>query len=121
MTGSFSTDGQAGSGAKSAVVAGELVSLPPLASSSALPTLLAGRLPSSDAATEVLLTGTEAVALGYSSPPGAIGTQVTFSATYGDLVGATARNKVSQAAPMRLLVVGIVSTNFMPAGAPGAL
>jgi len=122
MTGTFGTNAPAGSGTTTpAAVAGELVSLPPLASSSALPTLVAGRMPSSDAATEVLLTDTEAVALGYRSPPGAIGTQVTFSATYGDLAGATARNKVSRAAPMRLLVVGIVSTNFMPAGAPGAL
>src|SRR5467141_706193 len=122
MTGTFGTNAPAGSGTKTpAAVAGELVSLPPLASSSAVPTLVAGRMPSSDAATEVLLTDTEAVALGYRSPPGAIGTQVTFSATYGDLAGATTRNKVSQAAPMRLLVVGIVSTNFMPAGAPGAL
>jgi macrolide transport system ATP-binding/permease protein len=122
MTGTFSTSAPAGSGTKTpAVLTGELVSLPPLASSSALPTLVAGRLPSSDAATEALLTDTEAVALGYRSPPGAIGTQVTFSATYGDLVGANARNKVSRAAPMRLLVVGIVSTNFMPAGSPGAL
>ena len=122
MTGTFGTNAPAGSGTTTpTAVAGELVSLPPLASSSALPTLVAGRMPSSDAATEVLLTDTEAVALGYRSPPGAIGTQVTFSATYGDLAGAAARNKVSQAAPMRLLVVGIVSTNFMPAGAPGAL
>src|SRR5438132_285009 len=78
-------------------------------------------MPSSDATTEVLLTDTEAVALGYRSPPGAIGTQVTFSAAYGDLLGTSSNNKVSKAAPMKLLVVGIVSTNFMPAGAPGAL
>jgi len=102
-------------------VTGALVSLPPLASSSTLPTLAAGRMPSSEAATEVLLTDTEAVALGYRSPAGAIGTQVTFSASYGDLLGANSQHKVSKPAPMKLLVVGIVSTNFMPAGAPGAL
>ena len=122
MTGTFTGSAPVGSGTKApAGVPGDLVSLPPLASSSALPTLAAGRMPSSEAATEVLLTDTEAVALGYRSPPGAIGTQVTFSAEYGDLLGTSSKNKVSKAAPMKLLVVGIVSTNFMPAGAPGAL
>src|SRR6202158_1198245 len=62
---------------------GALVSLPPLRSSSAMPSLSAGRLPGSDAAKEVLLTDSEATTLGFLSARGAIGTQVTFSATYG--------------------------------------
>src|SRR5207249_4449802 len=107
--------------APGATPAGALVSLPQLRSSSALPSLAAGRLPSSDAASEVLLPDSEAVALGYRSPPGAVGTHVKFSATYGDLVPSLARNKVSQPVPLNLLVVGIVSNNYIPAGAPGAL
>ena len=122
MTGTFSTGPSLGAGnASGATPAGALVSLPPLRSSSALPSLAAGRLPSSDAASEVLLTDSEAVALGYRSPPGAVGTHVKFSATYGDLVPSLARNKVSQPVPLNLLVVGIVSNNYIPAGAPGAL
>ena len=122
MTGTFSAGPSLGAGnASGATPAGALVSLPPLRSSSALPSLAAGRLPSSDAASEVLLTDSEAVALGYRSPPGAVGTHVKFSATYGDLVPSLARNKVSQPVPLNLLVVGIVSNNYIPAGAPGAL
>ena len=122
MTGTFSAGPSLGAGnASGATPAGALVSLPPLRSSSALPSLAAGRLPSSDAASEVLLTDSEAVALGYRSPAGAVGTHVKFSATYGDLVPSLARNKVSQPVPLNLLVVGIVSNNYIPAGAPGAL
>src|SRR5204862_450125 len=122
MTGTFSAGPSLGAGnAAGATPAGALVSLPPLRSSSALPSLAAGRLPSSDAAAEVLLTDSEAVALGYRSPPGAVGTHVKFSATYGDLVPSLARNKVSQPVPLNVLVVGIVSNNYIPAGAPGAL
>ena len=122
MTGTFSAGPSLGAGnASGATPAGALVSLPPLRSSSALPSLAAGRLPSSDAASEVLLTDSEAVALGYRSPPGAVGTHVKFSAMYGDLVPSLVRNKVSQPVALNLLVVGIVSNNYIPAGAPGAL
>ena len=107
--------------------AGSLVSLPPLGSSSVLPSLAAGHMPSSDAASEVLLTDTEAVALGYRSPPGAIGTHVKFVATSGGLGGlggvsaAQAGYKVTKPVTASYLVVGIVSSNYMPAGAPGVL
>ena len=123
MTGSFTAVAPTlGSDDKGpALLPGSLVSLPPLGSSSALPSLAAGRMPGSDAASEVLLTDSEAVALGYRSPPGAIGTQVKFSATSGGLSLALARNKVSKPISATFLVVGIVSSNFMPAGAPGAL
>jgi ABC-type lipoprotein export system ATPase subunit len=104
-----------------ATPSGELVSLPPLGSSSALPSLVAGRMPSSDKATEVLLSDGEAVALGFRSPPGAVGTQVKFTATSGALVPSTTKNQVTQPAPITFLVVGIVSSDYMPAGAPGAL
>ncbi|GAC1667141.1 MAG: ABC transporter ATP-binding protein/permease [Candidatus Dormibacteraceae bacterium] len=102
--------------------AGALVSLPPLRSSSAMPGLSAGRLPASDAAKEVLLTDSEATALGFLSARGAIGSQVTYSATSGGLqvLGVT-RNPVKLPIDLKLVVVGIVSGNAMPAGAPGGM
>jgi putative ABC transport system permease protein len=99
-----------------------LVSLPPLASSSATPVLSAGRLPRSDVAKEVLLSDSEAGALGFLSARGAIGTQVTYSATSGALaVPGVERNPVTKPLDLKLVVVGIVSGNAMPAGARGGL
>jgi putative ABC transport system permease protein len=91
-------------------------------SSSVMPVLSAGRLPSSDAASEVLLTDSEASALGFLTPRGAIGTQVVYTAASGALVvpGVT-RNPVNKPLDLKLLVVGIVSGNAMPAGAPGGM
>jgi macrolide transport system ATP-binding/permease protein len=101
---------------------GALVSLPPLLSSSVMPALSAGRLPSSDKAFEVLLTDSEATALGFLSASGAIGTQVVYSATSGALtVPGVMRNPVSHPLDLKLIVVGIVSGNAMPAGAPGGV
>ena len=102
--------------------AGALVSLPPQRSSSTQPALSAGRMPRSDVAREVLLTDGEATALGLLSARGAIGTQLTYSATYGALqVLGAARNPVTKPVDLKLVVVGIVSSNAMPAGAPGGL
>ena len=101
---------------------GALVSLAPFGSSSGTPALSAGRLPRSDAAKEVLLSDSEAAALGYLSARGAIGTQVTYSAAYGALqVPGSARNPVAKPLDLKLVVVGIVSGNAMPAGAPGGM
>ncbi|MEO8743731.1 MAG: ABC transporter ATP-binding protein/permease [Candidatus Dormiibacterota bacterium] len=122
MSGTF-TPGSLPAGAKSAPTpSGALVSLPPLRSSSAMPVLLAGRLPRSDSAAEVLLTDSEATGLGYRSSSGAIGIQVGYTAGYGALLlpGAT-RNPVTHPLDVKLLVVGIVSGNAMPAGAPGGV
>jgi ABC-type lipoprotein export system ATPase subunit/ABC-type antimicrobial peptide transport system permease subunit len=103
-------------------LAGALVSLPPLRSSSSMPSLSAGRLPTSDAAKEILLSDTEATALGFLSARSAIGSQLTFSATYGSLqVLGVARNPVTQPTDLKLFVVGITSSNAMPAGAPGGM
>ncbi|TMC86472.1 MAG: ATP-binding cassette domain-containing protein [Chloroflexi bacterium] len=120
MTGTFSAVAAPAAGVVPAS-AGALVSLPPLRSSSTVPTLIAGRMPGSDIATEILLTDSEAVALGYKSPPGAVGTRVKFTATSGAMVPALTPNQVSQPVPMTFLVVGIISTDLMPAGTPGAL
>ena len=101
---------------------GALVSLAPLGSSSGTLVLSAGRLPRSDAAKEVLLSDSEAAALGYLSARGAIGTQVTYSAAYGALqVPGSSRNPVAKPLDLKLVVVGIVSGNAMPAGAPGGM
>lgn len=120
--GSFSRSGGAPSGAGApTAVAGQLVSLPPLGASSTLPTPEYGRMPHSDQASEVVLTDTETAALGYKSPAAAVGTTLTFNATYGGVVQALSRNQVTQTVPLTVVVVGVVSTNYMPAGAPGAL
>ena len=122
MSGTFTPGAGPGSGSSQSVTpTGELVSLPPLASSSVRPSLAAGRMPSSDTSSEILLTDSEAAALGYSSPSEAIGTQVKFAATYGSIVPTPARNQVTKPVAINALVVGIVSANYMPAGAPGAL
>jgi ABC-type lipoprotein export system ATPase subunit/ABC-type antimicrobial peptide transport system permease subunit len=97
---------------------GALVSLPPLDSSSVLPILESGRLPYSNSAAEVALTDREAVALGFGSPDSALGRQVTYTAVYGTL---TTRNAANPSIPLKLEVVGIVSTEYMPAGMPGGL
>ena len=122
MSGTFTAGASTATGTGSATApSGDLVSLPPMGASSTLPTLTAGRMPSSDKATELLLTDSEANALGFKSANGAIGTQVKFSATSGALVPAGTTNQVTQPVPMSFLVVGVVSTDYMPAGAPGAL
>jgi macrolide transport system ATP-binding/permease protein len=124
MSGTFATGTATKSQAAAppAPPAGALVSLPPLQSSSATPLLSAGRLPSSDTAKEVLLTDTEAAALGFQSARGAIGTQVAYSATYGALaVFGSTRNAATSPLDLKLVVVGIVSGNAMPAGAPGGM
>ncbi len=124
MSGTFTTGTPAGSAGATpaAPPSGALVSLPPLRSSSGMPVLSAGRLPRSDAAKEVLLSDSEATALGFLSARGAIGTQVDYSAVYGALlVPGVTRNPVTQSLHLKLLVVGIVSGNAMPAGAPGGM
>ncbi|MGH7764531.1 MAG: ATP-binding cassette domain-containing protein [Candidatus Dormibacteraceae bacterium] len=123
MTGTFTDGGLAAPSSATAAPApvGALISLPPIGSSSAVPTLTAGRMPRSDSASEVLLTDSEAAALGFHNPGDAVGTQVTFSATYGSLLAAGARNPATQPVAQRLLVAGIVSSDYMPSGTPGGL
>ena len=120
MTGTFNASNPL-AGASTASPAGQLVSLPPLASSSVRPELVAGRMPSGDSASEILLTDGEAAALGYPSAEGAIGTQLRFTATSGNIVPTVVRNQVTKPATMNVVVVGIVSNNYMPSGAAGAL
>src|SRR5439155_1347977 len=67
MSGTFASGPGPGGSTPAATPPGELVSLPPLASSSVRPSLSAGRMPSSDASSELLLTDIEAAALGFQS------------------------------------------------------
>jgi macrolide transport system ATP-binding/permease protein len=113
----------AGSANAVPVVAGSgaLVSLPPRSSAPSV-ALIAGRLPSSDSAAEVLLTDRTAIALGFRNPAGAIGSTVDFNASSGTLVVAgPPANPVAHTLLLPLHVVGIVSGQSMPAGAPGGL
>ena len=100
---------------------GALVSLPLMSGSSALPTLIAGRMPGSEIATEALLTDGEAHALGFSSAPAALGARVNFTAASGSLVPALVHNQVTRPLALTLKVVGVISNNYIPAGEPGAL
>ena len=123
MSGTFSTVGGPTLGVTAPAVtpSGQLLSLAPVGASSATPTLSAGRMPTSDSSGEIVLTDSEARALGYDSPPGAVGAQVQFSATSGALIPALTPNQVTRPQALKLFVVGIVSSSFMPAGAPGGL
>ena len=123
LSGTFTSGAPLGAGATPPPPSsGALVSLAPVASSSGAPALSAGRLPRSDTAKEVLLSDSEAAALGYLSARGAIGTQVTYTAAYGALqVPGSARNPVAKPLDLKLVVVGIISGNAMPAGAPGGM
>jgi ABC-type antimicrobial peptide transport system permease subunit len=123
MTGTYSVTAPtaAAAGAPAATPGGLIVSLPPLDSSSALPNLTAGRMPRSDSVSEILLTDSEANALGYRSSRSALATHVQFSATFGSVQPGAKRNSVTQDVPLSLVVVGIVPSSYMPAGASGAL
>ncbi len=126
MTGTYAASPPAGSATSAASPSatpssGVVVSLPPLKSSSALPVLAGGRLPNSDTATEILLTDSEATALGYRSPLSAIATHVQFSATSGTVVPGSKSNTATKSVPLDLIVVGVVSSHYTPAGAPGGM
>ncbi|TAN32819.1 ATP-binding cassette domain-containing protein [bacterium] len=124
MSGAFNppAPGAAVAAEPAAMPSGALVSLPPVGQSSGGLKLAAGRLPQSDSALEVVLSDGEATALGLVSAPAAIGTKVGFSAGYGALLlPGAARNPVTHPVPIELLVVGVVSNRYMPAGAPGGL
>ena len=100
---------------------GALVSLPPRSSSPGI-TVIAGRLPSSDSADDVLLTDRTVNALGFKTPAAALSSTIDFNATSGSIVvsgppASAVRNQLL----LPLTVVGVVSSQYMPAGAPGGL
>ena len=118
MTGTFLVEG---STASAVLPQGALVSLPPR-STSPLMNTIAGRMPTSDSAPEVVLTDRTAMALGFLNPAWAIGSTVDYSATSGTLVvSGPPANPVGHQLVLPLRVVGIISTQYMPAGAAGGM
>jgi ABC-type lipoprotein export system ATPase subunit len=116
LTGSF-TSASTPAGAPVA----ELISLPPRAQSSSTD-LVAGRMPSSDSALEILLSSREVEALGFGSPRRAVGSTVTFTAVYGSpALAGTAAAAAAKPIPLQLIVVGVVPDQAMPAGIDGGL
>jgi ABC-type antimicrobial peptide transport system permease subunit len=102
--------------------AGALVSLPPRSQANSTLHLSAGRLPSSDSAPEVLLTDTEAVALGFGNPATALNMPVKFSTLYGVLaLPGQQINPAANHVPLALTVVGIIPSRFLPASAAGGM
>ncbi|TMD32111.1 MAG: ATP-binding cassette domain-containing protein [Chloroflexi bacterium] len=86
------------------------------------PSATAGSANALPVAAEVLLTDRTAIALGFRNPAGAIGSTLDFNAASGTLVVAgPPANPVSHTLLLPLNVVGIVSGQSMPAGAPGGL
>ena len=119
MSGTFAVDGSAP--APGAAPTGALVSLAPQSSAPEL-TLIAGRMPSSDSSAEVLLTDRTVQALGFSSAAAALESTVDFIATSGSLaVIGPQPNPVTQHLAFPLTVAGVISSQLMPAGAPGAM
>ncbi len=118
MTGTFLVEG---STASAVLPQGALVSLPPR-STSPLMNTIAGRMPTSDSAPEVVLTDRTAMALGFLNPAWAIGSTVDYNATSGTLVvSGPPANPVGHQLVLPLKVVGIISTQYMPAGAAGGM
>jgi len=124
MSGTFDRVIPAGSAPVTPVLipGGALVSLPPRGQSSASIPMVAGRLPVTDSAHEVLLTNTEALALGFRAPFAALGKTIEFNATSGGLAlpGSTP-SPADHPVALTLLVVGVASSQAMPAGAAGGL
>src|SRR4029077_3534976 len=121
MTGTFAVEDASGSPVKAVKPTGALVSLPPRSSSPEL-TLMAGRLPRSDSSAEMLLTDRTAMALGFKTAAAALGSTVDFNSTSGSLVvSGPPVNPVTSPLFISLPVAGGVSSQYMPAGASGAL
>jgi macrolide transport system ATP-binding/permease protein len=119
MSGTFAVEGA--STLPADLPTGALVSLPPRSSSPGI-TVIAGRLPSSDSSDDILLTDRTASALGFKTPSAALSTIIDFNATSGSIaVAGPAANAVKNQLMLPLTVVGVVSSQYMPAGAPGGL
>jgi macrolide transport system ATP-binding/permease protein len=119
MTGTFGIEGA--STAPAVPAGGALVSLPPRSSPPGID-VIAGRLPRSDSSPVVLLTDRTMLALGFKSPSDALGATVDFKATSGSLaVAGPPSNLASHQVILPLQVVGVISSQYMPAGAPGGM
>ncbi len=125
MSGTFTVPPAAGSAASAPPVGtapGALVSLPPMNQISPGLNVTTGRLPGSDFAPEVVLTDRTAMTLGFPNAAAAIGHVVNFDASSGSLgIAGAASNPTTKHVVLPLTVVGAISSQLMPAGAPGGL
>ena len=116
LTGSFTLDSATG-----ASPVGALVALPPLSRESAIP-LVAGRMPASDKAPEVLIGDSEVLSLGFKNAADAVGQKIDFTAAFGGTApAATNPDAVAQPSPQPLTIVGVVPDDLIPADTGGAL
>jgi ABC-type lipoprotein export system ATPase subunit/ABC-type antimicrobial peptide transport system permease subunit len=104
LTGGFSA-----TSTPAALKTDSLIALAPRARWTQPPALLAGTMPSSDYVNQVVLSASEAAAMGFTNPASAIGKTITFS-----VAGA-------KPATLTLVVVGVVSDVAVPGGVSGAL
>ena len=86
-----------------------LIALAPRAQWDGSVRLIAGSMPSSDAAQQVVLSAREAVALGFTNPRDALGTTITF------------KDAAQKPVPLYLTVVGVAADASLPAGVAGGL
>ena len=97
---------------------GALLSLPP-PGTDAGPALLAGRMPKSDSAAEILIGDSEVRALGFKTPADALGKKVGFTPAFGSLSPGT--DAVAQPSGKVLTIAGVVADDAIPADRGGAL
>ena len=104
MTGSFAGPNNGAGGANDTLQA-----LPPRSRWDGSVLLIAGSMPSSDAAHQVVLTAREAALLGFGTPRAALGSTLTFNDS--------AKRPVS----LSLVVVGVAADAALPPGVAGGL
>src|SRR5258706_2439728 len=99
----------ASSSANGGVSNDSLIALAPRAQWDGSVRLIAGSMPTSDTAQQVVLSAREAVALGFVSPRDAIGSTITF------------KDAAQRPVLLSLTVVGVAADSSLPAGVAGGL
>src|SRR6266581_1055177 len=87
----------------------QLIALAPRAQWDGSVRLIAGSMPTSDTAQEVVLSAREAVALGFTNPRAAVGTTITF------------KDAAQKPVLLTLRVAGVAADASLPAGVAGGL
>ena len=104
MTGSFAGPNNGAGGANDTLQA-----LPPRSRWDGSVQLIAGSMPSSDAAHQVVLTAREAALLGFGTPRAALGSTLTF------------KDSAKKPVSLSLVVVGVAADAALPPGVAGGL
>jgi len=104
MTGSFAGPNNSAGGA-----ADTLQALPPRSRWDGSVQLIAGSMPSSDAANQVVLSAREAALLGFGTPRAALGSTLTF------------KDSAKKPVSLSLVVVGVAADAALPPGVAGGL